>query len=84
MFVARDGLTLQIPFGKPRSTMTNRAYRPLRSGLLNVREDNVQIPKPTDADFKTRTREYTFEHIDVQPETGITTAIYVETLSAGN
>jgi hypothetical protein len=76
-FVSRDGLTAQQPCGKPQSQLTNKAFRVLRTGLVGV-QDERSMPKPEDADFRTRTREYTFDRVEVQRETGITTAIYLE------
>ncbi len=78
-FVSRDGLSAQQPFGKPQSQLTNKAFRVMKTGLVGVNDERT-MPKPEDEDFKTRTREYTFDRVEVQPNTGISTAIFVESL----
>ncbi len=80
-FVSRDGLMAQQPFGKTQSELTNKAFRLLKSSLVGVGRDERAMPAESDPDFRQRTREYTFEQVDVQPETGITTAIYVESMT---
>jgi hypothetical protein len=75
-FVARDGLSLGMPFGQHADKLTAKAYRTLHSTL--VESDERQPPKPDDPDFRERTRVYAFRGIEVEKQSGITTALYLE------
>lgn len=81
VFMSRDALSAQMPFGKPHSQLPQRLVRTMRSPLLAPNErDDRPVPKPDDPDFHNRTREYTFSHVEVAEATGVVTAVYSESM----
>ena len=79
MFLSRDALTAQMPFGRPHSQLPKTIMRTLATGLAGV-QDERPAPKEGDPDFRQRTREYAFDHVEVAEGTLVTTAVYAESM----
>lgn len=76
-FVARDGLTLEQPYGSDLQ-LSRKVYRQLQSSLVAPGQDSREPPKPEDPDFRQRTRGYAFAGVERNPHTAVVTAIYLE------
>lgn len=76
-FVARDGLSYIQPYGKDLQ-VPKKAWRKLESSLVAPGQDTRPAPEVNDPDFKQRTRCYAFAGVDVDEQTSIVTAIYLE------
>lgn len=78
-FVSRDGLSATMPFKQQNTALQAKAYRAMRSSLLlNNQTDDREPPKVGDADFKERSRSYYCAGVEVDDQTGVVTAIYLE------
>jgi len=76
-FVARDGLSLEQPYGSDLQ-LSRKVYRQLQSSLVAPGQDTREAPKPEDEDFKQRTRTYAFAGVERHPHSGVVTAVYLE------
>lgn len=76
VFVSRDGLTAEMPFGDRADKLPQRLYRTVRSALIE--RDDRPPPAEDDPDFKSRARAYAFRELRIDASAALVRAMYLE------